>query len=129
MFSYRRSGVQEVFDAKYSFSLQKEEISQLPSVHWNIFIRPLSRELNICFRLVLNIRKLNKQFKWQALSCSLQLECDSPPRWSKFYEFSIITVDDKSKSHSMCLCFPKLVDTPSPRNLRWLLINSSSPKL
>ena len=24
MFSYRRSGVQEVFDAKYSFSLQKE---------------------------------------------------------------------------------------------------------
>ena len=39
MFSYRRSSVQEVFDAKYSFSLQKEEISQLPSIHLNIFIR------------------------------------------------------------------------------------------
>lgn len=35
------------------------------------------------------------------LSCSLQREC----------EFSIITIDDKSKSGSMCLFFPKLRDT------------------
>ena len=34
-----------------------------------------------------------------------------PSSLIKVYEFSIITVDDKSKSDSMCLFFPKLRDT------------------
>ena len=33
MFSYRNSGVQEAFDTKHSFSLQKEELSWLASIY------------------------------------------------------------------------------------------------
>ena len=48
-----------VLDAKHSFSLHKEELSWLASIYWNICIRPLLREFNTCFKMTLDICKVN----------------------------------------------------------------------